>query len=98
MTYAFQLYGCGGQWRRDVSAQNLSTAVNRYIDLLEQDGGITAMSHGDVYDLGLSIDGGPLKYLRVTVVFKPALRIDVMTDVAERGQQTIADLGVVLSD
>ncbi len=93
-TYAFQLCGSLDGWRRDVEANNLSAAVNKYIEILENDGGISALHDGDSYDILTCINNAETKHLRVSIVFKPAIRIDVLNGMPDTRQTRIDDVEV----
>ncbi len=90
--YSFQLCGSLDGWRRDVEAANLSSAVNKYVALLETDGGISALHDGDSYDIMVRINNAETKHLRVSIVFKPAIRIDVLNGMPDTRQTRIDDV------
>ena len=92
MHYVFQLCGSNDGWRRDVTANNLNSAVEKYIGQLENDGGVAALHDGDSYDISLLNEAGGLSYLRVHVVFKPVLRTEVVHHAPEVRQTRIDEI------
>lgn len=86
--YSLQVLGLAGTWRRDLCANNLSTAISKYMHILDNDGAVRGLNDGESYDVEVLVNNVQKLHVQVKISFKPSFNIRVLDSFTAPGQQS----------